>query len=104
MTNAAMETQGRNSIGLMRRNGEHMYLQSEAKIQATEAHQREEGRKSGAVPHKPGVSTGLWRYRCDHVPNAVLTNREELPLRWKSQGGREGVRDSMKNSKEPFEY
>lgn len=67
-------------------------------------HIREEGIKSVAVPHKHGVSTGLWRYRCDHVPNALQTKREELPLRWKSWGGREGVRDSMKNSKEPFEY
>lgn len=68
--------------------------------------QRHKGRKKNpsAVPHNPGVSTGLWRYRCDHVSNAVLTKREELPLRWKLRSGREGVRDSMKNSKEPFEY
>lgn len=79
-----------------------MYLHSEAKIQAAEAQRKE--KKNSAVPHNPGVSTGLWRYRCDHVSDAVLTKREGLPLRWKLRSGREGVRDSMKNSKEPFEY
>lgn len=93
----------KNSLSHTQPNGQHMCLHHEAKVWL-KRHIKEQNRERGAVPYNVGVSRGLWGYRRDRVPNATAKKKEELPLRWKLQGGREGVTDWMKNSKEPFEF